>query len=152
VERQGYATDAKSSAGEVIMRGIESPSLEIAPYVVRDRHAPCQYHDEFQAWCTALIELVQRDPTLETIQVAQKQLQDKYHEYRTTLKPAHRDNVTHRGHRCVWHVYHDTYWLFRNYELRYIRPALKVAVHGQSLPEEIYLGMLIDGDEQGAVT
>ncbi len=108
------------------------------------RHEPCPHAASLTAWCNELLHVAFQDASQESVLRAKIELQDKYHEYRSFVGKDHRDRITERGHRCIWHVYLECYRQLRTYEIRSFNTTLKSS--GPEQPDFIPLGEVIDGD------
>lgn len=107
-------------------------------------HEPCPHAITFENWCDGLMAFFGRDPTPAMLVRAKNELQDKYHEMRSIVGREHRDRTARSGHRCIWHVYEETYRELRTYELRYLHGT---AIEVEEKPDDRFsLGDVIDGD------
>lgn len=109
------------------------------------RNEPCKHALLFTTWVNDLLAYLQEEPTRSRLYIAQKQLQDKYFELRSLVPAEHRDLVTDTYHRCIWHVYRDTYQRLKDYEIRHLDPVLDEL--DKKKPTFITLGDIIGKEE-----
>ena len=83
----------------------------------------CPYARKFARWSATLIESSQ-DLNVVIVNQAKIQLIDKYFEWRIYVPKNHRNHIGPRGHRCIYHVFEQTYEKLRLIELALKPPLL----------------------------
>jgi hypothetical protein len=83
----------------------------------------CPYARKFAEWSATLVSTSQR-PHLVEVNQAKVLLLDKYFEWRSHVPKSHRDRVGPGGHRCIYHVFEQTYEKLKVIELSLTPPLL----------------------------
>jgi hypothetical protein len=83
----------------------------------------CPYARQFAEWAANLISESQR-PTLVELNQAKVMLTDRYYEWRSYVPKGHRNRIGPGGHRCIFHVFEQTYQKLKVIELSLTPPPL----------------------------
>ena len=139
-----------SSAFSHIWHEIEE--LEGPPPRVPIPESVCPYAEQFARWCQELCAELQKGATIVTVNQKKVLLLDKYFDWRAVVPKAHRTRMNDRGHRCIWHVFDETYLKVRALELALTPPMLFLPPKHQRPPKPvlpqvagIVLGEIEDG-------
>ena len=82
----------------------------------------CSYARKFAKWSATLVESSQ--PNVVMVNQAKVLLVDKYFEWRIYVPKSHRNRIGTGGHRCIFHVFEQTYEKLRVMELSLTPPML----------------------------
>jgi hypothetical protein len=91
--------------------------------VPRETMKWCPYARKFAEWSASLIS-VSQEPSLVEVNQAKVLLLDKYFEWRSHVPKSHRNRVGPGGHRCIYHVFEQTYEKLKVIELSLTPPLL----------------------------
>jgi len=83
----------------------------------------CPYARRFAKWSASLIESSQQ-PSVVIVNQAKILLIDKYFEWRIHVPKSHRNHIGSGGHRCIYHVFEQTYEKLKLIELALTPPLL----------------------------
>ena len=103
----------------------------------------CVYAQRFAEWSNGLITSVAQEPDAVGVNQAKLLLQDKWHDWRSLVPKAHRNQFSSRGHTCIFQVYEKAYIQLRRIELS-LTPPLLFLPSGEPEPqiEGIFIGEL----------
>jgi hypothetical protein len=83
----------------------------------------CPHARKFAEWSATLVETSQ-GPNLVKVNQAKVLLLDRYFEWRSYVPKSHRNRVGPGGHRCIYHVFEQTYEKLKVIELSLTPPPL----------------------------
>jgi hypothetical protein len=92
--------------------------------VVEPGPSICPYAQQFRLWAQELGADLGDRPTIVAVNQKKILLVDKYFDWRTVLPKSHRNRTGEHGHRCVWHVFEETYLQLKAVELALTPPLL----------------------------
>ena len=84
----------------------------------------CPYGQQFAEWTSELVITVSHQPDVVSVNQAKLLLQDKWHEWRSTVPRRHRNHRGSHGHICIFQVYLQAYNQLRLIELSLTPPLL----------------------------
>lgn len=86
---------------------------------------PCEYAAPFAEWADTLLATVATHRTEVSINRAILLLTKRYFEWYLAVPKKHRQAISDRGHRCIFHVFRDAYCRLREVSLLASPPPLE---------------------------
>lgn len=84
----------------------------------------CHYHVDYATWAKNRCHTVLASPDYIGLQHAKLDVLTRYFDFLAVVPKAHRECVSERGHRCIYHVFVETYKQLKAAELSINPPSL----------------------------